>query len=108
MARNGDSAPAEKPNRKRNFTRLRRHAEARRGVAMRLVICESSAEVADLVSSYVVKRINEFKPTATRPFVLGLPTGSSPELAYGRLVEMHRAQKVSFEHVGHVQHGRVL
>ena len=66
---------------------------------MRLVICESSAEVADLVASYVVKRINEFKPTATRPFVLGLPTGSSPELAYGRLVEMHRAQKVSFEHV---------
>ena len=48
---------------------------------MRLVICESSAEVADLVASYVVKRINEFKPTATRPFVLGLPTGSSPELA---------------------------
>ena len=66
---------------------------------MRLVICESSAEVADLVASYVVKRINEFKPTATRPFVLGLPTGSSPELAYGRLVEMHRAEKVSFEHV---------
>ena len=80
VARNW-GAPAEKQNRKRNFTRLRRHAEARRGAAMRLVICESSAEVADLVASYVVKRINEFKPTATRPFVLGLPTGSSPELA---------------------------
>ena len=49
---------------------------------MRLVICENSADVADMVASYVVKRINDYKPTEARPFVLGCPTGSSPLITY--------------------------
>ena len=31
--------------------------------------------VGDWASAYIIQRINEFKPTAARPFVLGLPTG---------------------------------
>mgnify|MGYP004104900533 CR=1 FL=1 len=40
--------------------------------AMRLVIENTPAEVGELVAAYVIKRINDFKPTATRPFILGL------------------------------------
>ena len=66
---------------------------------MRLVICENSADVADMVASYVVKRINDYKPTEARPFVLGCPTGSWPVITYKRLVELYTAGKVSFKHV---------
>ena len=66
---------------------------------MRLVIQENAEEVGELVAAYVVKRINDFKPTAERPYVLGLPTGSSPLLAYKALVKAYNAGKVSFQHV---------
>ncbi len=46
-----------------------------------------------------VQRINAFNPSAERPFVLGLPTGSSPLEAYKALVVMHNAGLVSFKHV---------
>lgn len=49
--------------------------------------------------AYVVKKINDFKPTAARPYVLGLPTGSTPLLLYGQLVEAYKQGKVSFQHV---------
>lgn len=48
---------------------------------------------------YVKERINQFKPTAERPFVLGLPTGSSPIGVYHKLVEFHKAGDLSFQHV---------
>ena len=44
-------------------------------------------------------RIKTFKPTATQPFVLGLPTGSSPEIIYKILVQRHRAGEISFKNV---------
>lgn len=42
---------------------------------MRLVIQDTSDEVADWAARYVMKRINDFKPSADKFFVLGLPTG---------------------------------
>ena len=45
------------------------------------------------------ERINAFNPSAERPFVLGLPTGSSPVLIYQHLVQRHKAGQVSFRHV---------
>jgi len=66
---------------------------------MRLVILDCADDVADLVAKYVIKRITEFKPTAAKPFVLGLPTGSTPQRAYARLVELFKEGLVSFEHV---------
>ena len=66
---------------------------------MRLVIQDNAAEVGELVAAYVCKRINDFKPSSTRPYVLGLPTGSSPLLCYKQLVEAYKAGKVSFQHV---------
>lgn len=44
-------------------------------------------------------RIKTFNPSSQRPFVLGLPTGSSPEAVYKILVNEYRAGNVSFEHV---------
>uniref|UniRef100_K3WPK8 Glucosamine-6-phosphate isomerase n=1 Tax=Globisporangium ultimum (strain ATCC 200006 / CBS 805.95 / DAOM BR144) TaxID=431595 RepID=K3WPK8_GLOUD len=66
---------------------------------MRLIIEDSAERVALWVSTYVRKRIQDFAPTADRPFVLGLPTGSSPLLTYKKLVEFHQAKTLSFEHV---------
>lgn len=42
---------------------------------MRLVILNDVADVAEWSAKYVMKRINEFKPSADRYFTLGLPTG---------------------------------
>jgi glucosamine-6-phosphate deaminase len=63
---------------------------------MRLMI---DNDVDTWAATYVVKRINEFAPTAERPFGLGLPTGGTPLGMYQQLVAMHRAGKVSFRHV---------
>jgi hypothetical protein len=46
-----------------------------------------------------IERIKSFKPTPEKPFVLGLPTGSSPELIYRYLVEKHKAGDISFRNV---------
>ena len=66
---------------------------------MRLIIEESPSQVATWVASYVVKRIAAFAPTPSRPFVLGLPTGSSPLATYKELIKAHKAGEVSFADV---------
>jgi glucosamine-6-phosphate deaminase len=40
-------------------------------------------------------RINEFEPTAEKPFVLGLPTGSSPIPTYKALINLVNEGKLS-------------
>lgn len=49
--------------------------------------------------SPVIERINDFSPTAERPFVLGLPTGSSPLPIYRALIAAYEQGKISFQHV---------
>jgi glucosamine-6-phosphate deaminase len=66
---------------------------------MRLIIEPDYDRLSAWAARYVVDRIHVFGPTADRPFVLGLPTGSSPEGMYAALVEACRAGRVSFEHV---------
>ncbi|OQR94782.1 oscillin [Achlya hypogyna] len=66
---------------------------------MRLIIKQDAARVGDWVAAYVAQRIKDFNPTADRPFVLGLPTGSSPLPTYKRLVQLFKAGKISFQHV---------
>lgn len=64
---------------------------------MRVVITDKS--VGDWAAVYVAKKINEFKPTADRPFILGLPTGGTPLAMYKRLIQMNKDGIVSFENV---------
>mmetsp|Transcript_31664 Transcript_31664/g.50574 ORF Transcript_31664/g.50574 Transcript_31664/m.50574 type:complete len:127 (-) Transcript_31664:506-886(-) len=67
---------------------------------MRLIIENDGEGVSTWVATYVVKRINDFyKANPDKPFVLGLPTGSSPLKTYKKLVEMYKAGEISFENV---------
>ena len=66
---------------------------------MRLIIEQDYDRLSEWAANHVVERINQFKPTADRPFVLGLPTGSSPEGMYAALVKANKEGRVSFRHV---------
>jgi len=66
---------------------------------MRLIIRPEYEDVSTFVAAYVKKRILEFNPTAERPFVLGLPTGSSPIGTYKKLIEYVKRGELSFKHV---------
>jgi len=46
-----------------------------------------------------VERIKTHALTCEKPFVLGLPTGSSPKLVYKLLIEEHNAGNISFKNV---------
>ena len=54
---------------------------------MRVIIQKSSQLVGAWTAAYIAKKINQFKPTAKKPFVLGLPTGSSPLGTYAELIK---------------------
>ncbi|MBQ4291966.1 MAG: glucosamine-6-phosphate deaminase [Muribaculaceae bacterium] len=66
---------------------------------MRLIIENNYEEVSRWAANYVAARINEAKPTAERPFVLGCPTGSSPLGMYRNLIRLNKEGKVSFRNV---------
>lgn len=66
---------------------------------MRLIIQPNYQQISQWAAAYIVNKINNFAPTASRPFVLGLPTGSSPLGVYKQLIEMYKQGKVSFKHV---------
>ncbi len=66
---------------------------------MRILIHENYQSVSKWVAYYIAQKINFAKPTPEKPFVLGLPTGSSPIGTYRQLVEIYKAGQVSFENV---------
>jgi glucosamine-6-phosphate deaminase len=66
---------------------------------MRLIIKDSFEMCSEWAARYIVKRINDFNPTPDRPFVLGLPTGSSPIQTYQHLVSLYKEGRISFENV---------
>ncbi|KAJ5166525.1 uncharacterized protein N7482_005306 [Penicillium canariense] len=68
-------------------------------LSRRVIIREDPQEVSVYIAEYIVSRIKNFNPTETHPFVLGLPTGSSPEIIYKILVQRHRAGEISFKNV---------
>ena len=57
---------------------------------MRLIIQESYGKMSQWAAAYIVKRINAFQPTAEKPFVLGLPTGSTPIGTYKELIHLYQ------------------
>ena len=66
---------------------------------MRVIIKDDKEWVADWAANYVAYKINRFKPTPNKPFVLGLPTGSTPLGMYNKLIKLCQASKVSFANV---------
>ena len=66
---------------------------------MRVIIESDYQKMSQWAAEHVIERINAFKPTAEKPFVLGLPTGSSPEGMYACLVKANKEGRVSFKNV---------
>lgn len=66
---------------------------------MRLIIKKDCEQLAEWAAEYVIKKINDFKPTLQKKFVLGLPTGSSPVIMYKKLIEAYNQKRVSFKNV---------
>jgi glucosamine-6-phosphate deaminase len=66
---------------------------------MRILIHEDYDRLSKWVAHYVAQKINAGKPTAEKPFVLGLPTGSSPLGTYAELIKLYKDGKVSFKNV---------
>ena len=66
---------------------------------MRVIIEENYESLSRWAAEHVIERINKFNPSPEHPFVLGLPTGSSPEGMYARLVKACQEGRVSFKNV---------
>jgi glucosamine-6-phosphate deaminase len=66
---------------------------------MRLIIEPDYALASKWIAYYVARSINEFGPTKAKPFVLGLPTGSSPLGVYEELIKLNKKGTVSFKNV---------
>ena len=64
---------------------------------MRVVIQKDYDTMCRWAAEYIAAKINANK--GDKPFVLGLPTGSSPLGVYRDLIEMNKAGKVSFKNV---------
>lgn len=66
---------------------------------MRVIIENDYDSLSKWAAEYVINRINSAKPTADKPFVLGLPTGSSPIGMYAALSKACKEGRVSFRNV---------
>ncbi|MBO4487933.1 MAG: glucosamine-6-phosphate deaminase [Bacteroidaceae bacterium] len=66
---------------------------------MRVIIKDNYTQVSKWAAEHVIEKINAFKPTKQKPFVLGLPTGSTPIGMYLNLVKAYREGRVSFKNV---------
>jgi len=66
---------------------------------MRVIMQPNYEAVSKWAANYVAKKINDFGLNESKPFVLGLPTGSSPLGMYRELINLNKAGKVTFENV---------
>lgn len=65
---------------------------------MRVIITDNK-KAGDWAAVYIANKIREFKPTAEKKFVLGLPTGSTPLQMYKRLIQFNKDGIISFKNV---------
>lgn len=66
---------------------------------MRLIIKDTQKEVAAWTAEHIARRIKEKAEKTSAPFVLGLPTGSTPIGTYEELIRMYRQGSISFRNV---------
>jgi glucosamine-6-phosphate deaminase len=66
---------------------------------MRVIIQPDYDRVSKWAANYVARRLKNFGPTGSKPFVLGLPTGSSPLGMYKELIGLNKKGVISFKNV---------
>ena len=66
---------------------------------MRVIIENTPQSVARWTAEYIIGRIKAKAQHTSSPFVLGLPTGSTPLETYKELIRRHKAGDVSFRNV---------
>ncbi len=66
---------------------------------MRVIIKNNYEEMSRWAAAHIVERINAYNPTPDKPFVLGLPTGSTPIGTYQELIRLHKEGEISFKNV---------
>ena len=68
---------------------------------MRVVIQENYDNMCKWAANYIAGKIKAHNagPEADRPFILGLPTGSSPIGVYKELARINQAGELSFANV---------
>ena len=66
---------------------------------MRVIIEPTYELISQWAANYIAAKMIQAKPTAEKPFVLGLPTGSSPLGTYKALINLYKSGKTSFQHV---------
>jgi glucosamine-6-phosphate deaminase len=66
---------------------------------MRLIIQPDYQSISKWAAYYIASKLKAANPTKDKPFVLGLPTGSSPLGTYKNLIELNREGIISFENV---------
>ena len=67
--------------------------------SLRVIIQEEYGAVSAWAAAFVVSYIKAAQPTPEKPFVLGLPTGSSPVGMYKELIKLYKENIVSFKNV---------
>ncbi len=66
---------------------------------MRVIILKNREEMGKWSAYNIARKILKFNPTPDRPFVLGLPTGSTPIETYKELINLYNNRVISFENV---------
>ena len=66
---------------------------------MKVIIRDNAREGGLWAAHYIASRIREKAARTDEPFVLGLPTGSTPLNTYAELVRMVKAGEISFKNV---------
>lgn len=66
---------------------------------MRVIIESNYNLICEWAVSYIHQKIKQFNPTKEKPFVLGLPTGSTPIGVYKGLVKLYQNNQISFENI---------
>ena len=66
---------------------------------MRIVIKNTKADTGKWTADYIINKIKAFAPTPDKPFVMGLPTGSSPMPVYEEWIRRYKAGEISFKNV---------
>ena len=66
---------------------------------MRIIIHDTYEALSKWTAYSIAAKMRQFKPSADRPFVLGVPAGQSPVGVFQQLISLHQKGEVTFRNV---------